>query len=893
MYNKTNTTNIKIMCWNAQSIMPKLIELIDFLNSNPIDIIVVTETWLNKSKKMYIPNYIIYRLDRQDGNHGGVAILIKNNITHSIPSQPNTKAIEALSVNITTNNTYFTISAVYFPGTNVTQDRLNVFKKDIQILTSSNKSFFICGDLNAKHTSWNNVRGNRAGKILYGEMTNRNFTIENPPSPTCYPPQSKALYPSTIDLILTNKLHDISQPQILQKFNSDHLPFTFNILSSRTINPIKKYFRYDLANWNSFRSHINSNLNPLSPPPSSIVAIDFEISSFTSLIKSAEEISVPKKTHKTNNLSLPGNIKYFISKRNSIRRQWQRTRCRILFHELKILSKSVNNMITNFRNSLFHKKIENLEPSSNKFWKATKLLKNKTNSIPPLVDPITKKLILTNEEKASEIAKNFYSAHLTSSNIKDHGTEMVVLESIHRINSTSITREESHSILTTPSEIRLIIKKLKTKKSPGQDHLSNKVLKQLSKRSIIHLTKIFNACLVLGYFPQVWKTSKIIAIPKPNKNLSDPSCYRPISLLTSLSKILERILLQRLTAHVTLNNILPNEQFGFRSAHSTSHQLLRLVQDIRSKFLLKQSTGMIALDIEKAFDSLWHDGLLHKMLKLNFHPLLIKIIKSFLFNRQFYVQIFNGKSPNFPIPFGVPQGSALSPLLYNIYTHDLQVINPCKVALFADDTAIYSSDSDPEIIIANLEIAINSLSSYYHKWKIKINSSKTQTIFFTRRRSSKFLPDRNILINNTPILWANEIKYLGCLLDTKLLFKKHIDFSVVRAQKYIKMFYPLINRRSPLNTKNKLLIYKSIFRPMLLYACNVWGDSAKTHLNKLQITQNKCLKLLLNLPYYYNTINLHTLAGIGTIGNSIDLIKTKFQDMSSFSDNPLISGLRF
>lgn len=171
MSNSTNIANIKIMCWNAQSIMSKLYEFIDFIHNHSTDIIVLTETWLNSSKNLSIPNYEIYRMDRQDGEHGGVAIIIKENIKHEILPSLNTTAIENISIKITTQNLYFTITAAYFPGTNLSAQNLNNFKKDLQTLTSVNHSFFVCGDFNAKHTLWNNFRCNRAGKILYTEIT--------------------------------------------------------------------------------------------------------------------------------------------------------------------------------------------------------------------------------------------------------------------------------------------------------------------------------------------------------------------------------------------------------------------------------------------------------------------------------------------------------------------------------------------------------------------------------------------------------------------------------------------------------------------------------------------------------------------------------------------------
>lgn len=300
---------------------------------------------------------------------------------------------------------------------------------------------------------------------------------------------------------------------------------------------------------------------------------------------------------------------------------------------------------------------------------------------------------------------------------------------------------------------------------------------------------------------------------------------------------------------------------------------------------------MVALDIEKAFNSIWHDGLLHKMYLNKFPIYIIKIVASFIKNRFFFVKISNSISQEFPIPAGVPQGSCLSPTLFNIFTSDLKVNPPCQIALFADDLAIYTSNENPNIIINDLESELTKTLKYYYKWKIKVNETKTQAIFFTRRRAVRFLPHRDINIGPSNVQWSNEIKYLGVLLDKKLLFQTHIDYTKERAQKLIRILYSLINRKSKLNLKNKMLIYKSIFKPMLLYACSVWGECANCHKNKLQVTQNKCLKLINNLPFYYSTKKLHKISNINPIQEAITKQTNTFLHKCQYSDNPLIAVL--
>lgn len=260
-------------------------------------------------------------------------------------------------------------------------------------------------------------------------------------------------------------------------------------------------------------------------------------------------------------------------------------------------------------------------------------------------------------------------------------------------------------------------------------------------------------------------------------------------------------------------------------------------------------------------------------------------------NRFYYVQLFDSKSSFYNLPAGLPQGSALSPILYNIYISDLSIKNGCSLAQFADDTNVFYSHSNPRIIIRKLEESVKSMTRYFNQWKIQLNRDKTEAIFFTRRRASRYLPNRNLNLNDASIEWSKCIKYLGVLLDQKITFKRHVDHTKERAQKYIRILYSLINRRSKLNVRNKVLIFKSIFRPMMLYGAPAWSSCAATHRKSLQVTQNKLLKIIYDKPFHYSTRKLHDETKIKPISETIDETTRKFKEKLHNSENPLIFGL--
>ena len=163
-----------------------------------------------------------------------------------------------------------------------------------------------------------------------------------------------------------------------------------------------------------------------------------------------------------------------------------------------------------------------------------------------------------------------------------------------------------------PKEIYNIIKQLKPSKASGADKINNKIIKNLPKKAVIFLCIIFNCCIRQEYFPSCWKSSLVVPIGKPNKDPFNPKSYRPIHLLNSISKIFEKAILMRINEHIENNNVIPNVQFGFRRGHSTCHQLFRLASEIKDNLYNKKSVGIVSLDIEKAFDTVWHKALLFK-----------------------------------------------------------------------------------------------------------------------------------------------------------------------------------------------------------------------------------------------------------------------------------------
>ncbi|GFX35375.1 RNA-directed DNA polymerase from mobile element jockey [Trichonephila clavipes] len=309
----------------------------------------------------------------------------------------------------------------------------------------------------------------------------------------------------------------------------------------------------------------------------------------------------------------------------------------------------------------------------------------------------------------------------------------------------------------------------------------------------------------------------------------------------------------RLNDYLEKENILVPEQHGFRPRLSTTHQLLRVVVYIKDGIDRHQYTAAVFLDIQKAFDRVWHTGLLFKLIMYKIPPPLIFLLKSYISDRSFTVKINRTFSQVRPAKAGVAQGSILGPVLFTLYVNDILKTTNTMICMYADDTAILSRHYNPNTLTQNINEHLAHLEIWFSVWKIALNTTKTEAVFFTQRR-----PPPEITLQNQRIPWSQHTKYLGVIIDKNLTFRQHITYVRNKFKNATRQLYSLIGKKSKLNRHNKMLIYTLILKPLLTYASPIWAHAARTNINLIEISQNVILRQILDAHWYMRNADIRS-----------------------------------
>ncbi|UYV74731.1 hypothetical protein LAZ67_12000736 [Cordylochernes scorpioides] len=564
--------NINGLCSTATKI--KLEEIMEIAEKQKIQIIALQETKLNEKYNLKYKNYNILRKDRNKEG-GGLAFLIKNLYYEDIAINiPNTSDLEAQGIKVYLNqNKTINIFNMYHPPNNKLIDDGTM----AQFLTDNT---IIVGDLNAKHQLWGCSTPNPRGKILSNLFDDNAFMCLNDGNPTHHSYSYNTAQALDISFSSPDIFHKCKW-QILKSIGSDHLPILIEISTKTKTSSIKeKFWNFKKANWNLYQQNTNEDFRKA---PTRIKDLEQNWISFKNTIIKAAKVSIPRGNIKKwipNYTHQAKDIQTLITKRNELQKKCtqNQTNCRT---ELNIVNAKIKRLYVNMKREKWKQTCENLNPRNpnTKLWHLAKQIDRaqpqteNTNMIKN-----TDGTPATNDKNAANLLGNSYQiSSKIKFEIKDKKVEKKARKIIHDCKNVTSTHNIFHEKINM-KELDYALENTDLNKTPGPDGIHGQMISNLGKNGKEKLLDIFNNSWKTGKLPQDWKTATIIPIKKLDKSADDPKNYRPISLTSICCKLMEKIILRRLTYHLDTRNLLPKEQYGFRKGHGTIDQLLYFTQ---------------------------------------------------------------------------------------------------------------------------------------------------------------------------------------------------------------------------------------------------------------------------------------------------------------------------
>jgi hypothetical protein len=715
---------------------------------------------------------------------------------------------------------------------------------------STTHPFILAGDLNAHHHLWeSSPTENAAGKSV------GNALIESPDALLITPmdlgtrinPSSGKL--STIDLIITSPALALNSKIVRGPYcGSDHLP----VITTLNANPIHLSSRpstwiFDKTRWPQWNKDLEDTLSTksfqeLSDPKS---MYDIFTDSIQSSSKKLFRLSHPcaKSPKEPRRPWWNNDCQEAVAAAKKAEKEWRKNP---LSSEKRAAWKKATKkrLVIKSKKQAWTTFISNLNPQDGQraIWTFMKSMIGRGNNSIPIAPSIT----TPNGDKLTsinDIADNFLDLFSRPPNPQSHyAQDDELLEPIIRSHISNNSPYELNCHLTL-NELELATKKNKSK-AMGPDLIHNEMIKNLSPNNKKNVLLLFNALYSNAFVPDAWKKAIVIPLPKPDKPADDANSYRPISLTSCFCKIFERIITNRLSWFVEHHNLLGPEQAGFRKQRSTTDHLVKLDYDIKAGFKTKKTTVALFLDISKAYDSVWTNGLLYKLGKLGIQGNCLGWIANFIRNRSICIRLGSHHSDFKPISNCVPQGAVISPILFNLMLYDFptppQDIN---LQLYADDVNFYTTVKRPIDAEITLQPYVDKVAKWGRKWKFKFSASKSSSVVFTR--AYKPGEDPLFFLNGQRIPNAKKVKFLGLTMDAKLLWKDHIAAVVNNCVK-IKNAFSIISKSSYApSLKSLATLFKSLVRSRIDYGLIIYGSASKSNLLKIDVAARAILRLIL------------------------------------------------
>ena len=813
---------------NINSLPNKVLDLnVFFKDTCTCHVFGITESRLNSNvsdETLFIPNYTIIRRDATKFGHTGIAVYIHDAMKHVMKQRGDLESdlVESLWFESNISKSSILIGFVYRnpASDSIWYDDFITMMEKIEN-TENGKDILLLGDFNV-----NFLKNNPTWDATIS-LFNLHQIIQ---APTRVTNSTKSL----IDHIYTNSPDRIKHSTVHQTSMSDH--FTVQCTLDYKISRIHTNTQ-SIITYRSFKhfNHIHFCNDLDSCAFNEIYQTDDPdeaFSSFNKVFCAVYNKHAPIKKKRVKTLSMPPwlnpEIKAAISRRDKFKKQKN-------YSDFKQQRKHVKFLIRQAKKNYFNSIVTSGTKNVSLIWTAINSLNNKS---------FHQKSSTTDLFTPKEFNDHFLSiADKLTRDLNQHRKEYVCSDKLKNYCSSKLKFYETFSIPEmTIFEVGKYISSIGQKTTQGHDGISNKILLLSLPYIVHHLTYMYNMCIKTSKFPSILKIAKVVPLPKVKKpsNLND---YRPISILSTLSKPIEKHIHKHLLQFMDQHNLLHTLQSGFRPKHSCQTALTHFTDQLLNSINTRHINGVVFLDLKKAFDLVSHNVLLEKLRMYQLNTDTIIFLKSYLANRKQAVLADGCLSYEGTITTGIPQGSVLGPLLFNIFINDLPLsITSTGITceLFADDCSLVTAGTNIECINSKLQVSLTEILAWCFNNQMVLNPEKTKCMVVTTRQKHQLQKlSLNLVLNNHTIEQVTEHRHLGVIIDDRLNWEKHIN---TLSKSVAKNVYLLSRLTHVTNYEACYFFFHAHIMSLINYASNLWDNSDDVHLVRLHSIHKRALK---------------------------------------------------
>ena len=713
-----------------------------------------------------------------------------------------------------------------------------IIMQELQKSIQEYDKYIIVGDFNSHNTLWGSEKTDPNGKIIENFINEKNMVLLNDGSGTRMDPKNAKV--SVLDLSITSPLLSgrCEWRALQNKFGSDHYPISIHIILDKKHNDNKQDEMEDIRwsfrnmNWTLFsveceKMFHRENEKNVSEDPTELYL------HFISTITEVIQKTYPKKG-KRQRKPIPwwnNECSDKIKERNRAKKKLNRTISIENLNDFLKKKAETQKFLRQYEQlywNNFCQKLNRFVPESN-IWKCIERLngiQTKTKRIPVLKDK--ERIMQSDQDKAELLGGFFHTIFTTEASKPTEKTRSWQPNQEIKDNTSKESKVHTLNGAFGLAEFNRAIEK-KRNSAPGKDRIPYSVYQNLPLVAREYVLHFINLIWESNQIPPQLKHAIMVPVLKQNGNASEASSYRPIALSPCLIKIMETMIKTRLDWFLEKHEILPTFMSGFRRGRSITDNIVNLENDVQKSINNKEHTLAVFLDINKAYDTVWIEGLIHKLGNIGIQGNMLRFLHNFLKDRTYQVRVGRQLSHEFKMERGLPQGSILSPTLFNIMLNDIPTDPSIKISLYADDCAIWISRSNIPFITKKIQNYIDDLHSWFTSWGLQLSLKKTVPLLFTKSTKNHEI---NLTLNKIPLKCENTHRFLGILFDKKLTWTQHIEYISTRCKRKLNILRCLTGTSWGSSSKSLIMVYRAYIRPLLDFGCEAY-DSASENVKKV------------------------------------------------------------